>query len=182
MNKPRSDSVLDAMPENQREALEEWLFEENLSYADAQKRLLADFGVRCSRSGLCAFYQRTAEKRLLANIQESARKANSVVQRFQENPSDNYKAVLNMVGQIAFEASLKENGLDPELLFNFTKLVIAGKDRELKAQKLALDERRVKLLEEKAAKAEAAEGTLKDTTLTPEEKQARIREIFGLPN
>jgi hypothetical protein len=42
-----------------------------------------------------------------------------------------------------------------------------------------LDERRVVVLEKRSAQADAAEAVVK-SELTPEEKQARMKEIFGL--
>lgn len=50
----------------------------------------------------------------------------------------------------------------------------------LKAQAQRLDERRIDLLEKKAAAADAAAAAMKDRTLSAEEKEARIKEIFGL--
>ncbi len=50
----------------------------------------------------------------------------------------------------------------------------------LKAQAQRLDERRIDLLEKKAAAADAAAAAMQDRTLSAEEKEARIKEIFGL--
>jgi hypothetical protein len=50
----------------------------------------------------------------------------------------------------------------------------------LKAQKQALDERKVTLLEKKAAQAEEAEKLLKDQSLSTAQKQARMKEVFGI--
>ncbi len=47
-------------------------------------------------------------------------------------------------------------------------------------RKLAHDERKLALLEAKAAKADEAESTTKNATLSPAEKEARLKEIFGI--
>ena len=52
-------------------------------------------------------------------------------------------------------------------------------DLELRRAALALEERRVKLLEDKAAAADQTKSIL-ESPLSPEEKQARIRAIFGM--
>jgi len=41
-------------------------------------------------------------------------------------------------------------------------------------------ERRVKLQEEQAAKAREASDIAQNQTLTPDEKMARLRELFGM--
>ena len=43
-----------------------------------------------------------------------------------------------------------------------------------------LEERRVAILEQKARQAEEAEVTISDKALSPEEKQHRLRAIFGM--
>lgn len=50
----------------------------------------------------------------------------------------------------------------------------------LKSQKQSIDERKVALLEAKAAKADAAEKLLNDQSLTTAQKQARMKEVFGI--
>ena len=45
---------------------------------------------------------------------------------------------------------------------------------------IQIKQRRLSLEEKKLRQAEAAKDVTKDTTLTPEEKEMRYREIFGL--
>src|SRR3954462_1196931 len=102
MSKARSDSVLDGLPRNQREALEEWLFEENVSYADAKKRLWQDFNVSTSRSGLERFYARVNQRRLLERIAENAGKAREIEGEFAKHAAPVPEAVVKLVTQLAF--------------------------------------------------------------------------------
>ncbi len=139
--KTRSDSIIDGLPQNQKDAVEVWLFEENLSFKEVSERLWQDFSVRCGSSSVERYHNRRAPERALDKIAESAGKANAVVAKFRENPSETYEAVLKLVGQIAFEAALKKDS-DPEVLFNFTKLLIAARDREIKREQLELDRER----------------------------------------
>jgi hypothetical protein len=50
----------------------------------------------------------------------------------------------------------------------------------LKARDQSLEERRIKILESKAEQASKAEATLQDSALTTEEREKRMRQIFGL--
>jgi hypothetical protein len=87
------------------------------------------------------------------------------------------QAVVKLVTQLAFEEITKGNQLDKEFIVKLTKLAV---DSGLKAKKLELDERKVALLEAKAKQAEEAEKALGDSDLTPEQKQQRLRQIFGM--
>jgi hypothetical protein len=59
------------------------------------------------------------------------------------------------------------------------KLGLATVDRDLKGQVVAQDERKLKLLEKKAAQSDATEKVLSDADLTPAERTQRIKEIYG---
>ena len=50
----------------------------------------------------------------------------------------------------------------------------------LKSRKADADERRLALLEKKAAKADAAEEAMKDGSLSMEQKHAKMKEVFGI--
>lgn len=182
MKKKRSDSVIDGLPEGQRKQIEQWLCEENLSYADAQKRALADLGVRLSSSSLAEFFQECQQRRMLDRIAASRESANAVLKKFQENPADMYAVLVNIIGQSAFEASMKGEKLDPKLVFNFTKLV-------MHAKKQSMEEADLKLQREKF-EFDAAAACLKKlpslkviaqkTGLDQKEKINQIRlQLFG---
>lgn len=61
-----------------------------------------------------------------------------------------------------------------------TKAQLDKAKLELKKGEAARDERRLRLLEQKAAQADAARQTLGDAKLSETEKQQRIRQIFGM--
>lgn len=182
--KPRSDSVIEAMPPNQKEALESWLCEENVSYLVACERLKLDFNVRSSPTALKRFYQRCMQRRLKADIFGKAQFANEVKAEFRKSQADFSEPLLQLIGQMAFEQAVNGRDLDPKFFVQLSSLLLKSNadtiKNELKAQALGLEERRVKLLEEKAARADAAESTLKDGGLSAEEKQLKLREIFHL--
>lgn len=148
--KPKSTSVIDGLPANQREALERWLFEENVSFADGCTRLYQDFSVRSSESALRRWYQRVYQTRTLDRIAASASKANAVMDRFAKNPASTYDALLGLIGQMAFEESLKaEKEISVETLSDLTNLVLSYQGGKLKAAAEARKERELSLKKEK---------------------------------
>lgn len=169
--------MIEGLPRNQREALEGWLFEENLSYDVALERLHLDFGVRSSRSALERFYRRTAQRRLLERIARNASEANEIEAEFTKNPAPVPQAVVKLVTQLAFEEITAGRAMDKEFIVKLTKLAV---DSGLKAKKLELDQRRIELLEAKAKQADEASKALGDSKMTEEEKQQRLRQIFGM--
>lgn len=169
--------MIEGLPRNQREALEGWLFEENLSYDAALERLHLDFGVRSSRSGLERFYRRASQRRLLERIASNASAANEIESEFAKNPAPVPQAVVKLVTQLAFEEITAGKAMDKEFIVKLTKLAV---DSGLKAKKLELDQRKIELLEAKARQAEQAKEALGDSKLTAEEREKRMRQIFGL--
>jgi hypothetical protein len=181
MSKPRSDSTLDNLPPNQRETLERWLFEENLGYEAAAKRLHADFNIKSSTTGVWGFYQRRAQARLLDRITRNKAKANAVVERFTQEPADLYRGALNMISEIAFDKATKEE-LDVETIYNFTKLLIAGRKEDVRAEALTLARDRFQFDAAKACLAHlpALRSIAQDNKLDQNAKLDAIRQkLFG---
>jgi hypothetical protein len=56
----------------------------------------------------------------------------------------------------------------------------ADQHARLELKRLALESRRLDLLEQKVAQADAARDCTASTALTMDEKESRLREIFGL--
>jgi|ERR1051326_3337257 hypothetical protein len=185
--KTRADSFWDNQPAARLAELETWLFEQNVSYEEAVKRYAGFGGETGSVASLARWRSRRAQERMLERITSSARQANAVVEKFQENPANTYSALLQMVGQAAFDAQLHGQTLDLSTLKDLAELtglgLKAAHDQAVLAMKekdLALKERRVKLLEEKARQADQAKDTVSDKKLSPEEKDQRLRQIFGM--
>ena len=174
--KPRSDSVLDSLPPERREQLVRWLVDENLKYPEAVTRVWERFGVKTSVSALQKFYARRC---FTLRAEQANEFAELVVEQAKADPARFDAATLALVKQKAFERVYARDGNLSELALLAGILGDAAK-LDLKRQELALADRRVALLEKKAAQADAAEAATRDTTLTPEQRSARLKEIFGL--
>src|SRR5579884_3050409 len=68
LRKPRSDAEWNKLSGDQRALLEEWLFEERISYRRALDRAKKDFGFEGSLSSIARFYKRIAEARAINGL------------------------------------------------------------------------------------------------------------------
>jgi hypothetical protein len=173
MKKPRSDSKLDALPPEQQEQLAEWLTIENVSYAEARKRVRQRFGVSTSAAALQGFYSRFAAPwKYLRAKGEADQFAALMEGHFDE-------ASIKRAKQLAFEAMTAPR---PDLKAAKALLKIVGDSAkvEIARQKLTLDSRKVAVLEAKAKLADQAKDIAGDANLSDEEKAQRVRSLFGM--
>src|SRR5579884_748877 len=59
-----SDSKWAGLTEEQRDTLEGWLFEENITYREALERAEKEFGITASIASIARLYQKMADERL----------------------------------------------------------------------------------------------------------------------
>jgi hypothetical protein len=78
MPKVKSSAKWNGLSPQQRSTLEEWLFEEKLSYTKATERARAELGFKGSRSSLRRYYERRAGERMLERFAESEKLMASV--------------------------------------------------------------------------------------------------------
>lgn len=171
--KPRSDSKLDALSEQQHAQLAEWLTLENCSYAEAKKRCLEQFGVSTSLSALQSFYSRFAAPWKYA-------RAKGAADEFAELMEGKFDAAsIKAAKQLAFEAL---SAPSPDLKAAKALLKIVGDSAKLSLQqeKLSLDARKVALLEAKAKLADQASAIANDGQLSEEEQAAKMRALFRI--
>ena len=167
--KARSDSKLDALPEEQRLGLRDGLLE-GWKYDDALSWLETECGVRSSLSSLSAFYQRHCAPVLRDRRRLAALKAEALGEEAGKTDWDT--ASIELLKQVAFEAMGNPDS-DPKDVERLFKLL-------LKARSLDQDERKLELLEAKAKQADEAEAIAGNADLSEEERAQRIKEIFGI--
>lgn len=78
MKKVRADARWNGLSVKQREMLEQWLFEERMSYDVVLERAQKEFAFKGSRSSIRRFYERTAEERMLKNLVTSQEQVNQI--------------------------------------------------------------------------------------------------------
>ena len=120
---------------------------------------------------LSGFYQRLQQERLLERISQAKDLARSIKGELAASNTATLPTI-ELIAQRAFELAVQESP-DVRDLSQLTQLL-------LKARQMDLDERRIKLLEQKAAQADQA-GEVVKSDLSAEEKVVKFREIFGMP-
>ena len=164
MKKLRADSTFARLSEEQLAQVDDLLLS-GTSYEDV-RAYMAECGLTCSHTSVADYYHTHILPRKWARQQRLARELNAV------DTSGLDDATLDAVRARAMELAITP-GSEVKHIKALYELVI-------KAHAQRLDERRVVMLEKKAAAADAAADAVKDKTLSPAEKEARIKEIFGL--
>lgn len=178
MRKPRSDSKLMRLSEEQQALLVEWLLS-GIPYHEAKKLVEKEFGVRCSLSALSLFYGVCCQQHLIRRRDQAVNTANEVAEVAKKNPAQFDAATIDAIRQKAFELAISPmaSAKDVKSLF---MLISKNRDQELKAQQIELERRRVEMLERKLLAVQAAVTQAKTAGgLTPE-TLARIEEAAKL--
>lgn len=174
--KPRADSKLKSLPGQIQAELREWLVEENVSYATARKWLKERHGVQTSIGAICDFWQSHCFGQRFKRAREVA---DSLKDALAQSPDLFDESTRGAISQRAFELAVAKDA-DIGELTKLCKVMGDSSKLAIKQKELDLAERRLEMLEKKAAQADEAEGVAKDKTLTAEEKEARHKEIFGI--
>jgi hypothetical protein len=95
-----------------------------------------------------------------------------------EAPTDLDERKSLAIRQAAFAAAVDE--LSAKEIAALEKNDLTRRKLDLDERRLSLDEARFAAAERRAALADKTEGVLKDREISEAEKQARIREIFGM--
>lgn len=171
--KPRSDSKLDALPEPQFMELRDGLLDGSKgSYEECLSWLATECGVHSTLSALSSFYRRHCKPLVAERRQYAAMRAEALGEAMEADPVDWDAAIIERTKQLTFEF-LDSGKPEPE---DMRRLL----DGILKARSQTVDERKVALMEAKAKQAEEAEKVTGDAALSAEEKQARLKSIFGM--
>lgn len=180
MEKPIK-SKLDA----HEETLLEWE-RAKVTLDDMAARLKAQ-GVECSRSGISDFLtkrrrqrdQEARDRQILESIANGSRLGRVINTAMETNPAPEMEIIGKLLRALVMELGASGT-IDEERLKTLDPLLKRALECEkLKQNKevLAQNERKLKLVEEKEAKAKEVLG---DQGLTAEQKQARMKEVFGI--
>lgn len=162
---------------------------EGLTLLQAQNRLL-ELGLKVSINTLSCWWQQHQQSRLrdkmLSDIASGAQFNRQLEKSLGDNPPPELqtliKLIRTLVAQLALNGSADGEAL--KLVGSLTSLVLdhdkSRANYTLKEKDLEIKERRIVLLEQKAAQADQAKATLGDAALSEEEKAQRIRQIFGM--
>ena len=174
--KKRSDTKLLSLLNPQQQAhLRTLLVDENKSYQEAQTWLRDEYNVRVGIGAIQRFY---ASECFALRSSEAKEFAARVEQELIANDATFDKATLALIKQRAFERAYAKNGSIDELQ-KLAGMIGDSARLALKTKDVALTERRIVLLEQKAAQADAGKAVADATDLSPEEQLARFKQVFG---
>jgi hypothetical protein len=168
----RADAKLKNLPDEILDTL--WRFRnpeedgEKLTLEAILVQLKDERGIEVSISTLSEFYKWLRFKRRMESAQDRAQQAR---EEMLKDPTINADDI-ERVAQAVFTAETMEDG-NVKGFVALAKLRIANKQ-------LQIDERRIELLERKAAQADQAKTVSDDDALTAEEKATRMKQIFRM--
>ncbi len=172
-------------------------FAETLADMEKQNRTLAQMvewlrgeGVTVSTSRLSDFLsdlrQEKVEQQLFGLIGSGARMNRELDKAYQENPAPDIDQLIRVTKSLVMSLQVK-GAADPTMLGlanNMQRTVLdytSGKAKfALEERKLDQQDRKIVLLEKKAAAFDTAKGILENKELTEDQRKARMREVFGI--
>jgi len=169
MSKPRSDSKLFTLPTEDQLKVFEWL--KRSSYKEVKEQVRQTLGISVSVGALHNAWEKWAREELEERVLKSKGLTQEVIRAIGGDLDQLELATQAALQQVAFEMAM--NGGDPKTIRSFCDLLLKAKTLDLDRQKLDLKERRLK-------QAEEAEAVTQDKNLSPEARETRMKEIFGL--
>jgi hypothetical protein len=181
MRKPRSDSKLLTLPEEQQAKLAEWLLS-GMPYHEARELVEKEFGVRVPLGSFTPFWEQACVPQLVWRRRQAVDTADAVAQAADKTPGRFDVATVDALKQRAFELAISPHA-NPKDVKSLFMLVLKSRDQEIDQAQLELDRRRfqretcelfLKWAEDQQARAIAAGGQ------TNSEKIERLGQLmFG---
>ncbi len=166
--KQRGDAVLKNMGDR---LMEEFFQVLRTTTQDAALAwLLKEHGIKSSTRACSEFFVWYPRQGRLKQIANFAHDLETTIKKLPELKITAEQA--SDVAQVAFEIRAAQD--------NDAELFLALKKDRREAKKISLDERRIQLLERKAAQADEAQKITNDSSLSDEEKAQQMRSLFGM--
>jgi hypothetical protein len=175
MHKPRSDSKLLNLPEEQQAQLAEWLLS-GLPYHKAKALIEKEFGITTSLAALSAFWDDVCSQALSARRQQAVTTADEIADEARKNPGQFDAAMIDAIKQKALAISISPQAKPGEVK-SLLMILLKSRDQELKSKDIEIKIRRLELLEKQTQKAR---DLLADGTLSEDERERKMKENFGL--
>ena len=174
MRKPRPDSKISQLTDEQQAMVADWLEKE--SCKAVAERIYQYFNLKVSSEAVRCFYQRLCSSRLLLRVAESATQADEFAEALHRSNPKWDSAIMGAIKQKIFDEAAVGN-LDADsmgsLLATFAKL--RGQDIRMEALKLI--ERKVVLQEASLKATQAVEEKSKAINLTQEQTNEILEAI-----
>lgn len=175
MKKPRSDSPLQNLPEEQAAKLCDWMLS-GLPYHKVKKLVKDQFDLETSEAALSRFYSSYCAAALLVRRSRAVTTAAEIAEEASKTPGQFDTATIDALKQKAFELSISPQS-DPSDVKDLFMLVLKAKDQDLKDKDIEIKMRRLEILEKRE---QQAKEVVTNEQLTPQQRQEKMREIFGI--
>jgi len=172
MKRVKADSWAAALAPEQRDELMSAYHASEIG-VDAAAERASQLSNRTVSTGAFSNWYRTHRMAWMA--QQASLRADMAAR---EAPTDLDERKSLAIRQAAFAAAVDE--LSAKEIAALEKNDLTRRKLDLDERRLSLDEARFAAAERRAALADKTEGVLKDREISEAEKQARIREIFGM--
>lgn len=169
-SKPRGDSKLDTLPPDKKAELIDGLVC-GWTYRQAAEWLRAECSVSVSGSAWTPFFERNVEP-ILNDIRNFAKMSARSLARRMEKENLFEQATILEFEENAYQL-MRTPGADPEEKRKWMETL-------LKKMAAARDDRKLAILEKKAAQADEASSVAKNDKLSDEQKAAELKRIFQM--
>jgi hypothetical protein len=182
MRKMRADSSWNRLKPEQFALLDDWLFEERLSYAKVLARAEKEFGLHASMSSIGRYYRMRAKQERIMELIE-AQKAAWELNDLAVDRDELRTAVVKLVGKAALKQAT-EQPEQVEQLALLTKLLLKSEENDIRRARLKLAEKYFDYEKTAACQEELPQVRAhmlaigRDTSLSHDEKMKRSHELF----
>jgi hypothetical protein len=139
MSKLREDSTWNQISAEQRQTLESWLFDENLSYPKTLAKVQAEFGLMATAASLGRYYRRRARERQAEEMRQAGDAA-ALLDELPVDARDLRTAAVKLVGKTLLTVAAERPG-EWEALASLTKLLLDSEQNEIRRARLQFVER-----------------------------------------
>jgi hypothetical protein len=171
----RPEARLDFLPYEQHEQLCRWLLTQNVSYREIRQKIKKSFGFDISGSAIAQFYKNHVIQHLAAIRARAVNVAAGYVTESTKSPAEFTAATVDALEAKAMQAAL-DPATTPKDLKVYLDLVCRWQELRLRGQEVAIQLRKLRMLERKQRKLEAVLSG--ESNLTSDEVARRCRIIF----
>ncbi len=147
MRKPRPDSKLDFLPEDQDEQLMEWILG-RVPYRTIVERMKEEYGVSTSIRAISEYWQKWGAEHWKNRRHNALQMAKDVVEDARSNPGMFDEAALHAIEQKVFALAMDPTSSAKELK-GLVQLLVKHEQNELRERSLQVSENRLALAREK---------------------------------
>lgn len=166
--------------------LDQWLCVEEITLAAAARKLEELHGVHASPKVLWRWLRKHNAQKLRQTILRNITSGAQAVRQLREHASRHevpqLDELMSLVRVLAANLATRPDAtVRAESIVALIRPVIEHAKLGQRQQQLGIDQAKLELLQREAALAEEARRTVRDTSMTDEERMAFFRQKFGLP-